>query len=83
MDLSIFELDWIPSGFVSPWVLWLELIPVLLLAWIWFRRSRGVPLPVDFSTHGSGAITRTLINMAESLAPLLLGVVVWLSLIHI
>ena len=78
MDWSLFELDWIPSGFLRPWVLWLELIPVLLLAWIWLRRSRGVPLPVDYSTHGSGAITRTLINMAESMAPLLL-----LSLIHI
>ena len=78
MDWSLFELDWIPSGFLRPWVLWLELIPVLLLAWIWLRRSRGVPLPVDYSTHGSGAITRTLINMAESMAPLLLGVVVWI-----
>lgn len=78
MDTSIFELDWMPSGFLRPWVLWLELIPVLLLAWIWFRRSRGVPLPLDFSSHGQGTITKTLVNMAESLAPLLLGVVVWL-----
>lgn len=78
MDESVFNIDWLPSGFLQPWVLWLELIPVLLLAWIWFRRSRGVPLPLDFSSHGPGTVTKTMINLAESLAPLLLAVVIWM-----
>lgn len=69
---------WIPNGFNRPWVLWLMFIPVLLIAWIWTRRSHGVALPVDHSHHGGGVITRTLINLAESLGPILLGVVIWI-----
>lgn len=69
---------WLPNGFNRPWVLWLMVIPMLLIAWIWTRRSLGVALPVDHSHHGSGHITRTLINMAESVAPILLGVIIWI-----
>ncbi|MFK7767281.1 MAG: VWA domain-containing protein [Mariniblastus sp.] len=69
---------WIPNGFNRPWVLWLMMIPLLLLAWIWMRRSHGIPLPLDHSNAGTGVVTRTLINLAESLAPVLLGVVIWI-----
>lgn len=69
---------WIPNGFNRPWVLWLMVVPLLLTAWIWSRRSRGVAIPVDHSNHNSGMVVRTLIGMAETLVPMLLGVIVWL-----
>ncbi len=78
IDAHLLDLNWWPSGFDRPWVLWLEMLPVVLLAWIWMRHSRGVPLPLDHSLHGSGAVTKSLINLAESLAPLLLFVVIWI-----
>ncbi len=69
---------WLPNGFNRPWVLWLMIIPCLLLAWIWTRRSRGVPIPVDHADSKSGIAARTFISLAESLAPLILAVFVWL-----
>ena len=72
------NVQWIPNGFNRPMVLWLLLVPALVLAWIWARRSRGVPVPIDHSTHGSGVITRTLISMAESLPAVLLAIVIWI-----
>ena len=73
------NINWWPSSFNHPWVLWLELLPALLLAWIWARTSRGLAIPVDHSQLGRGRITRILIGMAESLVPLLLAIVVWLA----
>lgn len=73
------DISWWPSSFSRAWVLWFELIPVLLLAWIWIRTSRGLAIPVDHSRPGTGRITRILINLAESLVPLLLAVVVWIT----
>ncbi|MCH2178902.1 MAG: VWA domain-containing protein [Mariniblastus sp.] len=73
------HVNWLPSGFIRPWVLWLEVLPALLLAWIWLRTSRGLALPVDHSRHRSGRFTRILISLAESLAPLLLAIIVWIS----
>lgn len=72
------ELTWLPSGFVRPWVMWFMALPIVLLFWIWNRRSRAVPLPLDHSSHKRGAATKALINIAESFAPLILGVVVWI-----
>ncbi|MEM7456086.1 MAG: vWA domain-containing protein [Planctomycetota bacterium] len=71
-------MSWIPSGFVRPWVLWFLVAPVLLLFWIWNRKSRGVALPVDHSPHARGTATKVLINMAESIAPILLAIVIWI-----
>ena len=72
------DVMWFPNAFNRPWVLWFWLVPILITMWIWLRRSRGVAIPVDHSSHGSGIITRTLIQMAESLAPLLLAIVIWI-----
>lgn len=77
-QISLQDVQWIPNAFNHPAVLWLGLIPILLIAWIWNRRSRGVVIPVDHSVHGSGSITQTLIHLAESLTPLLLAVVIWM-----
>lgn len=72
------ELNWIPSGFTHPWVLWFLMIPVLLVFWIWNRSSRGVPIPIDHSSHSRGIVTKTLISSAESLVPILLVIVIWI-----
>lgn len=76
--MELLAFSWWPTGFKYASVLWLECIPVLILVWIWVRRSRGVSMPFDFSHHGRGSYTKTLVNMAESLAPLLLAVVIWI-----
>jgi Ca-activated chloride channel family protein len=76
---SVFErLNWIPSGFGRAWVLWFMLIPIFVLAWIWLRRTGGVAIPVDHSIHKSGTVTRTLINLAESLAPIVGAIAIWI-----
>ena len=76
--IELLAFSWWPTGFKYPMILWLECLPVLILFWIWARRSRGVPMPFDFSGHGSGGYTRSLINIAESLAPIVLAVVIWI-----
>ncbi len=72
------QLNWVPNGFVHPQVLWLLFIPMLLLIWIWIRRSGGVAIPVDHSSHSAGTVVGTLINLAESLVPILLAVCIWI-----
>lgn len=72
------SLNWMPSGFSHPWVLWFLMLPVLLLFWIWNRSSRGVPIPIDHSRHSSGIVVKTMISFSESLIPLLLMVVIWI-----
>lgn len=76
--IELLAFSWWPTGFKYPMILWLECLPVLILFWIWVRRSRGVPMPFDFSGHGGGGYTRSLINIAESLAPIVLAVVIWI-----
>ena len=53
----------------------LELLPLLLLAWIWLRRSPSVALPIDFTTAGRGRRWWFLVSAAESV-PVLLWMVV-------
>ena len=77
-QIQFSDVMWFPNAFNHPWVLWFWLIPILMATWIWLRRSRGVAIPIDHSSHGSGVITRTLIQMAESLAPLMLAIVIWI-----
>lgn len=78
MIAELIAFSWIPTGFKYPLILWFQCIPVLLIFWIWCRRSRGVPMPFDYSSHRRGGYTKSLINLAESLAPLVLAVVIWL-----
>ncbi len=46
-EIRMEDVIWIPNAFNHPWMLWLLIVPFLLLAWIWNRRSRGVAIPVD------------------------------------
>ena len=72
------EWTWLPSGFRYSWVLLFEAIPILLLFWLWHRRRRAVPLPVDHSLHGRGWLIKSSVNLAESLTPVVLGIVIFL-----
>jgi len=76
---TITNWQWIPSGFRYPWVLLLMGIPLLLLCWIWIRRSRAVAIPVDFTGRRPGHLLRTIVNLAESLSPVLLALAIWLA----
>lgn len=67
---------WIPSGFRYPVVLWLEVLPLALLMWIWFRQSRAVPLPVDYSKAARGQWLLATVRLSESLLPMLLAVLI-------
>jgi Ca-activated chloride channel family protein len=72
------DVIWLPNAINHPMVLWAMAVPVVILIWIWHRRSNGVAIPVDHSQHGSGMVARVLIDSAESLKPLLLALVVFL-----
>ncbi len=67
---------WIPSGFRFPILLWLELLPLVLLIWIWFRKTRALALPVDYSTVSNGRFWLVLVRMSESLIPGLIAVLI-------
>ena len=63
----------------------LELLPLMVLAWIWLRRGNGISLPLDHAVGRSGRRWWVLVSLSESLPVLLAMVViaVLLSLIHI
>ncbi len=60
-------------------VLVLLCVPVMLLIWIWVRRSRAVAIPVDHSGRRAGHWLRSVVNVAESFAPILLALAIWLT----
>lgn len=70
--------QWLPSGFRHPWLLLLMVVPVAALVWIWTRRGRALAVPVDHALPRRGGRLRGLVHVAESIAPLLLAVAVWL-----
>lgn len=72
------NISWLPNSFNRPWVLWLLVVPAVALYWIWNRRSRGVPIPVDHSGHGSGVVARIFISLAESTPILISMIVIWI-----
>jgi Ca-activated chloride channel family protein len=59
------------------WIILLAaLIPAFLLWHVWKRRGRNVVLPFDHGRQKSGAWIKAALNVAESLPPLLLLVVI-------
>ena len=77
-DSLLETMQWVPSGFARPWVLWLLLIPAVATVWIWRHRRRGVAIPVDASPHRSGWFTGTSIRMAQTVAPLIAAIAIWM-----
>ena len=53
----------------------LELLPLMVLAWIWLRRGNGISLPLDHAVGRSGRRWWVLVSLSESL-PVLLAMVV-------
>lgn len=63
-------------SFAHPYVLSLLIVPALLVARVWRRDDRRVALPFDHGRQPSGRGWKALIDLAESVPPLLLGIVV-------
>jgi Ca-activated chloride channel family protein len=63
-------------SFLRWWVLFLLVVPAALLVWTWLRPGRRVVLPFDHGRPGSGVGWRVVINLAESIPPLLLALAV-------
>ena len=62
--------------FTYPLVLALLPIPFVLLVWAWVRRDRRLVVPFDHGKQRSGVVLGGLINIAESLPPIVLAVVI-------
>ena len=56
-------------------LLWL-VVPGALLVWTWGRRGRALVLPYDHARNAAGRWTRVALNLAGSLPPLLLALVI-------
>jgi Ca-activated chloride channel family protein len=63
-------------SFAHPAVLALLVVPLGLLYWTWRHGTQHLVLPLDHAQVGRGRWLRSLIAAAESLAPLLLAVVI-------
>jgi Ca-activated chloride channel family protein len=63
-------------SFLHAYVLLLLVVPAALLYWVWGGDRRRVVLPFDYGRAGSGRWWRFALNLAESVPPLALAVVV-------
>jgi len=54
----------------------LEILPLIVLAWLWLRRGHGVGLPLDHARVSSGRRWWILVSLSESLPVLLCMVVI-------
>lgn len=61
-----------------PTVLLLWVIPVLLVAWIFYRRGREIAMPYDHAIPRSGGGLKLMVRLAETLPPLLLAVMIFI-----
>jgi Ca-activated chloride channel homolog len=63
-------------SFAYPAVLALQVIPVLILAWVWKRSGGRIALPFDHGGQGSGRDWAIALLMAESVPALILATVI-------
>jgi len=63
-------------SFTHPWVLAFLIFPILLLVWTWRREGSRVVLPFDHGIQTRGRRLGSLVNVAQSLPALILGIVV-------
>ena len=66
---------WVTS-FLYPFVLLLLIVPAALLAWVWLRKGQQIVLPFDHGKPGRGRGWGVLLDVAESVPPLLLALAV-------
>jgi len=64
-----------------PWMLFMIIIPMAVLAWIWARRGRRVAVPLDYGTRPSRSVIQVLISLSESLLPAILTVAIVIACI--
>jgi Ca-activated chloride channel family protein len=60
-------------SFAHPWMLFLLTVPVLIMGWVWRRKSRRVAVPFDHGRQSSGAVWAAVIDVAECLPALMLA----------
>ncbi len=63
-------------SFTHPWVLIFLIVPILLLVWTWRREGNRVVMPFDYGVQSRGRRLSFLVNVAQSLSPVILGIVV-------
>ncbi|MEM9478372.1 MAG: VWA domain-containing protein [Verrucomicrobiota bacterium] len=62
--------------FAYPWVLFLLVVPLAMLAWFWRWRNPTLVLPFDHSGAKRGRVLRFFLDFASSFPALLLAVVI-------
>src|SRR5262249_52348514 len=65
-------------SFANPYVLVLLVIPLWLLGWVWKRSGGRIALPFDHGGQNTGRVWAGVLKVAESLAALVLAVVILL-----
>lgn len=63
-------------SFTHPWMLIFLVFPILLLVWTWRRAGNHVVMPFDHGLQTRGRKLGSLVNVAQSLPAILLGIVV-------
>lgn len=54
----------------------LEVIPLLMLAWVWLRKGRSTALPFDHGIQSRGRVSEIFVNMANCLPVILLAIAI-------
>lgn len=62
--------------FTYPMVLFLLVVPALIIVWVWNRRGNRLVLPFDFGVQPSGRLLRVLLDVAQTLPALMLGIAI-------
>jgi Ca-activated chloride channel family protein len=63
-------------SFHQPALLWLLAVPIAWGFWQWVRRGHPIALPFDYGQQREGRRLRVLVNLAQTLPALLLGIAV-------
>jgi Ca-activated chloride channel family protein len=62
--------------FLHPYYLLLLIVPAALLVWVWRRTGQQIVLPLDHGKPGRGRVWGALLDVAESMPPLVLAVAI-------
>jgi Ca-activated chloride channel homolog len=63
-------------SFTYPLVLFLQIVPAVVLVWVWSRHSKRVVVPFDHGAQQRGSWLQFVINLAESIPALVLACVI-------
>ena len=65
-------------SFAYPYVLFVLVVPILLIAWAWARHGQRVVMPFDHGVQKPGTGWKVLLNIGATLPPLMLAVAILL-----